>query len=114
MPAGIEAGSSEFFRIACLSLPCQRRSFRRIEANHDDVIVAAWFEWYAAQTGHGLVKTKRAQTRALEVNELKHHWLVAKISPKRYRLPRFVVEDQIQRDRRIQLLLDIHAFGDDG
>src|SRR5208283_4033911 len=111
MPSRIEPGSSKFFRVACFLLRCQRRCFRGIEADNNHVVVAAWLERHAAQAGDRLVKTERAQTRTFEVHELKNHRLVTEIGSKRYGLPGFVPEDQIQRDRRIQLLLNVDALG---
>src|SRR5271165_3376879 len=75
MPSGIEAGSSEFFRITGLSLGRQRRRFRGIEANDNHVIVAARLERDAAQARYGLVKAQWTQARTPEVNELKNHGL---------------------------------------
>src|SRR3954451_8807942 len=114
MPAGIESGTPKHLGVLGLLFSCRRWCVGRIETDDHNVVVDTRLHRNPTQTGDSLPQAHRAETWTLEIHERQHDRLLAEVSPERYTLPALVMEDKVERNRRIQLLFQVHAFGNLG
>ena len=85
------------------------RRFARIEADRDHIVILARRERQDFGRPHHAIQDLRAQHRAVVIDQRQHHGTLAEVLAQLHRIAVFVPERRVERQLRIQPLLDGHA-----
>ena len=112
MPAVRSPGASVALNVDLL-LGCRERwPFPRVETDDDDLVLLARVELQLVRGLQHAVEHKRAKVRTFIIGERENHGLCAEEAAEFHGGAMFVSEDSVERNLRIELLLESGARGD--
>src|SRR5205085_2843509 len=106
MPSRRSAGAFVALQVVCLLCGRKRGRLTRIEADGDDLEIAAWFERQHGERTGQAVEHLRAEHRAVVVHEREDDRSSAEIIGEVYGSAVRVDKRQVQRNRLVQSLIE--------